>query len=73
MALTNGNEIKASKRRDFKVDFKALGPFFCNKFPQVQPYTVPVLAGEGGLKKAISECKSAVSELEIRLKAALVF
>jgi hypothetical protein len=69
--FANGSEIKESKKKEIKLDIKSIGPFYTNKFPTVPSYTAPVYPEEQGVKKSISSCKSALQDLELRMRAIL--
>ena len=69
--FANGSEIKESKKKDIKIDIKNIGPFYINKFPTVPAYSAPVFAEEQGLKKSIGNCKSALQDLELKMRAML--
>lgn len=67
--FANGSELKESKKKELKLEVKAIGPFYTNKFPAVPAYSAPVFGEEQGLKKAMGSCKSALQELEARMRA----
>jgi hypothetical protein len=69
--FSNGSEIKEGKKKELKIDIKAIGPFYTNKFPTVPAYSAPTFAEEQGLKKSITSCKSALQDLEVRMRALL--
>lgn len=69
--FANGSEIKEGKKKELKIDIKTIGPFYTNKFPSVPAYTAPVFNEEQGLKKSINNCKSALQDLEVRMRAML--
>jgi hypothetical protein len=69
--FANASEIKESKKKELKIDFKAVGPFYTNKFPTVPAYSAPLFGEEQALKKAMGSCKSALQDLELRMRALL--
>lgn len=67
----NGSEIKEAKKKELKIEIKNIGPFYTNKFPTVPVYTPPVFLEEQSLKKSMANCKSAIQELEMRMRVLL--
>jgi len=58
------------QKKEIKLDIKA-GPFYCSKFPTAPAYTPPQFSEEKSLKQSISSCKSALQELELKMRAIL--
>ena len=67
--FSNGSEVTTQKKKELKVDIKTIGPFYATRFPTVPAYTPPTFKEEQTLKKSIGGCKSALQELEVRLRA----
>ena len=61
--MNNGSDLNIGKGKDIKIDIKAIGPFYTNKFPSNIQFTMPTLENEPSLKKSIGGCKSAIQEL----------
>ncbi len=41
MEFSNGSEVKSTQKKDIKLDFKSIGPFYTNKFPTAGVYIPP--------------------------------